>query len=66
VRLAFVRYRKVNPDGTGKLISHVYPQVLIRGQWLALESVHPWPMGKDPAMEARRKGFPVKMEVIGP
>jgi hypothetical protein len=28
--------------------------------------VHPWPMGKDPAREARRKGFDPKVEVIGP
>jgi len=67
VRLAFIRYRQPTLDGGSKRISHVYPQVKLKGQWLALESVHPWPMGKDPAAEAKRKGYaPIKMEVIGP
>lgn len=67
VRLVFVRYKQPTLDGGVKRISHVYPQARVNGQWLALESVHPWPMGKDPATEAKRKGYsPIKMEVIGP
>lgn len=66
VRLAFVRYVKRNLDGTTKRISHVYPQANLGGKWVALESVHPWPAGKDPAVEARRKGFTPHVEVIGP
>jgi transglutaminase-like putative cysteine protease len=66
VRLVFVRYRKRNPDGTTKRISHVYPQAEVDGKWLALESVHPWPMGKDPVIEARRKGYSPTVEIIGP
>lgn len=66
VRLAFIRYRARKLDGTFKTISHVYPQVQLGGAWVALESVHPWPMGKDPETEARRKGYSPTVEVIGP
>lgn len=66
VRLVFVRYEVPQKDGSIKRISHVYPQFLHQGQWLALESVHPWPVGKDPANEARMKGLTPTTEVIGP
>jgi len=66
VRLVFVRYVKRKLDGTRKKISHVYPQAYVEGKWQTLESVHPWPMGKDPAQEARRKGYSPQVEVIGP
>lgn len=65
VRLAFIRYEHRSKDGSTRRISHVYPQTEVAGQWLALESVHPWPMGKDPATEARDKGFPVTIDYIG-
>lgn len=65
-RLVFIRYGYKRPDGTMKRVSHVFPEALIDGQWLALESVHPWPMGKSPLMEARRRGYQPKVEVIGP
>jgi len=66
VRLAFMRYEKPRLDGTVQRISHVYPEVQLDGRWVALESVHPWPMGKNPAEEALRKGFKPRVETIGP
>jgi len=66
VRLRFIRYRKQLLDGTRKTISHVYPQAQLDGQWVTLESVHPWPMGKDPEQEALRKGYRPHVETIGP
>ena len=66
VRLKFVRWEQKKLDGGVKRISHVYPEVQLGGQWHALESVHPWPLGKDPATEARRKGYAPTVEVIGP
>lgn len=66
VRLAFIRYVQRKRDGTPQRISHVYPQVQLDGKWVALESVHPWPMGKDPNTEALRKGYTPTVEVIGP
>lgn len=66
VRATFVRYVVPKPDGSARRISHVYPEVKIKGQWLALESVHPWPIGKSPYQEALRKGFSPTLETIGP
>lgn len=65
-RLVFIRYVKPQMDGTTKRVSHVYPEAHINGQWLALESVHPWPMGKSPYEEAVTRGLHPSREVIGP
>lgn len=65
VRLTFMRYIKPMPDGTTRTISHVYPEAKLNGVWTALESVHPWPMGKDPAQESLAKGYTPIIEHIG-
>ena len=66
VRLVFIRYAYRKRDGTVKRVSHVYPEAQIDGQWVALESVHPWPMGKSPLQEARNRGLSPTVEMIGP
>lgn len=65
-RLVFIRYAFRRTDGEIKRVSHVYPEAQLGGRWVALESVHPWPMGKSPLIEARRKGYKPKVEIIGP
>lgn len=39
--------------GAGGVYRHVYPEVLIRGEWIAVETTEPWPLGKAPAMPMR-------------
>lgn len=66
VRLVFTRYDALNKDGTRKKVSHVFPEAQVDGKWQALESVHPWPMGKNPVTEAKLKGYEPTVEIIGP
>lgn len=53
IRLVFVTFRK----GDAGTVSHVFPEVQLDGQWLPLESVQPWEMGKDPIAMLERKGW---------
>lgn len=57
VRLVFVTFRK----GDKGTVSHVFPEVQLDGQWLPLESVQPWPMGKSPIDMLQRKGWTHKV-----
>ena len=43
VRLVYLTYKRQNAPGN---VSHVYPEVLVDGEWLAMESVRAWPLGK--------------------
>ncbi len=54
VRLVFVTFTKK----TGATVSHVYPEVQLGTQWLPVESVQPWPLGKDPIAMLKAKGLP--------
>jgi hypothetical protein len=66
VRLVFVTFKKK----AGMTVSHVYPEVFLGAsaggdsssgsstKWLAVESVQPWPLGKDPIEMLARKGLP--------
>jgi transglutaminase-like putative cysteine protease len=54
VRLVFVTFIKK----AGMRVSHVYPEVQLDGRWLPVESVQPWPLGKDPIEMLTRKGMP--------
>lgn len=53
VRLVFVTFQKK----TGMTVSHVFPEVQLDGAWLPVESVQPWPLGKDPIEMLKRKGL---------
>lgn len=58
VRLVFVTFRKKLKDGSETApVSHVFPEVQFGKSWLPLESVQPWPMGKDPIDMLTRKGW---------
>lgn len=65
VKLKFIQFKHVKPDGTVKDVNHVYPVAYIDGKWLAMESVHEWPIGDDPAVRAIKKGFKVQIDTIG-
>ena len=64
VRLKFIRFSVIK-DGKKKKVSHVYPQFKFEGKWIALESVHAWPMGEDPEDRAKAKGIKVQVNTIG-
>ena len=65
VRAKFMRMR-VHKDGSSVKVAHVWPEVRIDGEWLALESVHPWQMGDSPQDHARRKhAGPIRIETVG-
>lgn len=51
--------------GRPRRVSHVYPQALLRGKWVTLESVREYPLGFDPEVLAQRKGIPFTAEYIG-
>jgi transglutaminase-like putative cysteine protease len=53
VRLVFVTFTKK----TGARVSHVYPEVQLGSNWLPVESVQPWPLGKDPVDMLKAKGL---------
>ena len=61
MRLKCLRFRL--PDG--RKVSHVDPQAKLDGQWAALESVRPYPLGADPETLARARGFRPYVELIG-
>lgn len=68
VRLKFVRFVRselVNGVPVGVRIAHVYPQAYLRGKWESLESVQPWPLGKDPEDVLRSRGYQVQAETYG-
>lgn len=66
VRLKFIRFDMLNPDGSIKQkVSHVYPLAKLDGKWEALESVHPWPLGMDPEQKALEKGYTPQVYIIG-
>lgn len=50
VRLALVGFRPLRPH----LYSHIYPEVLVRGRWLALDATMPRPPGWSPPALWRR------------
>jgi transglutaminase-like putative cysteine protease len=54
VRLVFVTFTKK----TGNTVSHVFPEVQLGSDWLAVESVQPWPLGKSPIKMLEAKGLP--------
>jgi len=64
VRLKFIRFTYKKNGETNK-VSHVYPQFKYKGNWLALESVHPWLLGDDPEDRAKRKGINPEVHTIG-
>jgi hypothetical protein len=51
--LVFVTFTKK----TGARVSHVYPEVQLGSNWLPVESVQPWPLGKDPVDMLKAKGL---------
>ena len=57
-RLVFATFK-----GKTGVISHVWPEVQLDGSddWIALESVRPWPMGKNPLDAIKAKGYPYKV-----
>lgn len=55
VRLIYVTFRK---KGNAQAVSHVYPEVQLDGQWLAMESVQPYPLGKSPLKVMDERGYP--------
>lgn len=66
VRAKFMRMRVRGPDGIVKKIAHVWPEVQLNGEWLAMESVHPWQLGDSPEDHARRKhAGPILIETVG-
>ena len=66
VRLKFIRFNTRDKNsGKIKPISHVYPQAKLDGEWVSLESVHPWAMGVDPEEKARAKGLKTEVHIIG-
>lgn len=68
VRLKFVRFTKneiVNGKAVPIRVAHVYPQAYLKGRWTAIESVQPWPLGRDPEDVLRSRGFQVESETYG-
>ena len=65
VRAKFIRFRSPQPDGAVKLVAHVFPEVQLNGRWEALESVHPWPLGKSPEAKAKAKLGDANVHVAG-
>lgn len=66
VRAKFMRMRIRGTDGVEKKVAHVWPEVKLDGAWEAMESVHPWPLGQDPAAHARsRYAGPIRLEIVG-
>lgn len=55
VRLTYVSFH----DGR-RAIAHVWPEVKLKKQWAALESVREWPLGKSALEAIKRKGYPYK------
>lgn len=49
----------------GERVAHIYPQALIDGEWVALESVREYPWGYDPENKARAKGLGVETLYVG-
>lgn len=66
VKLGFITYfpfdKKLN-----KYIkkAHVLPYAKINNEWTALESVHDWPIGKDPIKEFKNKNIKYNVVFIG-
>jgi transglutaminase-like putative cysteine protease len=54
VRLVFVTFTKQS----GQTVSHVFPEVQLDNTWLPVESVQPWPLGKDPIAMLQSKNLP--------
>ena len=68
VRLKFVRFKKtqiVNGKPVSISIAHVYPIAYLNDKWTAIESVRPYPLGKDPESVLRSQGYQVSAETIG-
>jgi len=64
-RLKFIRIKLPLDDGTVRLLGHVYPLAYLNGKWVALESVRKHPMGYDPEVKARQRGYEVSVQIIG-
>jgi transglutaminase-like putative cysteine protease len=54
VRLVYVTF--IKKEGKPPT-SHVYPEVQLGGKWRALETVQPWPIGKNAIELMDRKGY---------
>lgn len=65
VRLKFIRIRIPLKNGTIRTLGHVYPLAYLNGHWVALESVRMHPMGYDPELRARKRGYEVSVQIIG-
>ncbi len=53
VRLIYLTYKRPKEPGN---VSHVYPEAFLGNDWVALESVRQWPMGKNAKMMLENKG----------
>lgn len=52
-----VRLRFANFNTGVRKVSHVWPEAQLDGKWEALESVRPWPLGKNPLTNIKAKGW---------
>lgn len=65
IRGKFLKLTIPLDDGTQKQVGHVYPLAHLGGKWVALESVREKPMGYDPEIKARKRGYGVDVFTIG-
>lgn len=66
VRLVILRLLIKDPKTRKKKpVGHVYPEAYLDGEWVALESVRPYPWGHDPAAVAKARGILAGKEIIG-
>jgi len=68
VRLKFVRFVRqeiVKGKPVAIRVAHVYPQAYLKGEWVAIESVQPWPLGRDPEDVLKSRGYQVESETYG-
>ena len=61
VKLGFITYYP--KPGIKK--AHVLPYANIDNKWISLESVHKWPIGKDPIGELKNKNIKYDVKFIG-
>jgi transglutaminase-like putative cysteine protease len=65
VRLKFMRYDAQQENGSMMRVGHVWPEAMIDGKWIPLESVREYPWGYDPMMQAKKNGILVDTQVVG-
>jgi hypothetical protein len=55
VRLVYLTYKRPKEPGN---VSHVYPEAFLGNEWVALESVRVWPLGKNAKDMLVKRGRP--------